>query len=91
MISEPEPGALAPGESFQVEALLTDVGTYDCAPTNATMIQVLVTSDSAGPGIDAPAALQVCGDAWRDFSARPSGLAFCLRPMPRRARPGAPQ
>jgi membrane-bound inhibitor of C-type lysozyme len=69
---EPEPGALAPGESFQVEALLTEVGTYDCTPATATTIRVLVTSDGAGPGIDAPADLQVCGDARSDFSAGPS-------------------
>ena len=70
--AEPEPGALAPGESFQVEALLTEVGTYDCTPTTATTVRVLVTSDGAGPGIDAPADLQVCGDARSDFSAGPS-------------------
>lgn len=40
------------------------------------MIRVLVTSDGAGPGIDAPANLQVCGDALSDFSAGPSGPAF---------------
>ncbi|TFC01077.1 DUF4232 domain-containing protein [Cryobacterium adonitolivorans] len=70
--AEPEPGALAPGESAQMEALLTEVGTYDCTPTTATTIRVLVTSDGAGPGIDAPADLQVCGDARSDFSAGPS-------------------
>jgi hypothetical protein len=69
---EPEPGALAPGESIQVEAFLTDVNTYDCAPTTATTIRVLVTSDGAGPGIDTPADLRVCGDGRSDFSAGPS-------------------
>jgi len=67
--AEPEPGALAPGESAQVEALLTEVGMYDCTPTIATTVRVLVTSDGAGPGIDAPADLQVCGDARSDFTA----------------------
>jgi hypothetical protein len=33
---------------------------------------VLVTSDGAGPGIDTPADLQVCGDGRSDFSAGPS-------------------
>ncbi|MGX5695099.1 DUF4232 domain-containing protein [Agromyces soli] len=65
------PGALAPGESAQVEALLTAVGAYSCAPTTATTVRVLVSSDGAGPGIDAPADLQVCGDARSDFSAGP--------------------
>ncbi|WP_166788861.1 DUF4232 domain-containing protein [Cryobacterium sp. TMT4-31] len=65
---EPEAGALAPGESAQVEALLTYVVTYDCTPAKVTTIRVLVTSDGAGPGIDAPADLQVCGDAWTDFT-----------------------
>ena len=65
---EPEAGALAPGESAEAEALLTYVATYDCTPATVTTIQVLVTSDGAGPGIDAPADLQVCGDAWTDFT-----------------------
>lgn len=68
---EAVPGALRPGESAQVEALLTAVGAYSCTPTSATTVRVLVTSDGAGPGIDAPAALQVCGDARSDFSAGP--------------------
>lgn len=66
-----EPGALASGESAQVEAQLTDVAAYDCTPTTATTVRVLVTSDGAGPGIDATAELQVCGDARSDLSAGP--------------------
>lgn len=66
--ASPTPGALAPGESVQVEGQLTDVGAYGCTPTTATTVRVLVTSDSAGQGIDAPADLQVCGDARSDLS-----------------------
>jgi hypothetical protein len=66
-----EPGALGPGESAQAEAQLTEVGAYDCTPTTATTIRVLVTSDGAGPGIDATAELQVCGDARSDLSTGP--------------------
>jgi hypothetical protein len=73
--AESESGALAPGESAEVEALLTEVGTYDLTPTTATTVRVLVTSDGAGPDIDAPADLQVCGDARSDFPAVPSTLA----------------
>jgi len=62
---EAEPGAIAPGEAVQVEAQLTAVGAYDCTPTTATTVRVLVTSDGAGAGIDAPADLQVCGDDGR--------------------------
>ncbi|WP_448006713.1 DUF4232 domain-containing protein [Agromyces bauzanensis] len=65
------PGALAPGESAQVEGQLTEVGAYDCTPTIATTVRVLVTSDGAGPGIDAPADLQVCADARSDLSTGP--------------------
>lgn len=67
----PEPGALHPGESAQVEGLLTEVGAYDCTPTTATTVRVLVTSDGAGQGIEAPADLQVCGDARSDLSTGP--------------------
>lgn len=65
---DPSPGALAPGESVQVEGQLTEVGAYDCTPTTATTVRVLVTSDGAGPGIDAPADLQVCADARSNLS-----------------------
>ena len=68
---EVPPGALAPGESAQAEGLLTEVGAYDCTPTTATTVRVLVTSDGAGPGIEAPADLQVCGDAWSDLTIGP--------------------
>lgn len=66
--NEPSPGALAPGESVQVEGQLTEVGAHDCTPTTATTVRVLVTSDGAGPGIDAPADLQVCGGGGSDLS-----------------------
>ena len=59
--AEPTPGALAPGESVQVEGQLTVASAYDC--TTVTTIRVLVTSDGAGPGVDIPTDLQVCGDA----------------------------
>lgn len=83
---EPEAGALAPGEPAQVEALLTDVATYDCTPATVTTIRVLVTSDGAGPGIEAPADLQVCGDAWTDFTVGSYVPVSRRRPMPRCAR-----
>lgn len=62
---EPTPGALAPGESVQVEGQLTEVGAYDCTPTTATTVRVLI---SGGSGIDVPSDLQVCGDARSDLS-----------------------
>lgn len=66
-----EPGALAPGESVQVEGQLTAVETYGCTPTTATTVRVLVSSDGAGPGIDVPSGLQVCGDARSDLATGP--------------------
>jgi len=70
---EAEPGAIAPGEAVQVEAQLTAVGAYDCTPTTATTVRVLVTSDGAGAGIDAPADLQVCGgDGRSELQTGPS-------------------
>lgn len=65
---EVPPGALAPGESAQVEGLLTEVGAYDCTPVTATTVRVLVTSDGAGAGIEAPVDLQVCGDVLSDLT-----------------------
>lgn len=59
------PGALAPGESAQIEGELSAVGAYDCTPTTATTVRVLVTSDGAGSGIDAPSDFQVCGSDGR--------------------------
>jgi len=66
--AEPLPGALAPGESAQMTGKLTAIGEYDCTPTTATTVRVLVTSDGVGPGIEAPSDFQVCGDARSDFS-----------------------
>lgn len=67
--AEAFPGALAPGESAQAEGQLAAVGAYDCTPTTATTVRVLITSDGAGPGIDAPSDFQVCGsDGRSDFS-----------------------
>lgn len=66
-----EPGALAPGESAQLEGQLTEVSAYGCTPTTATTVRVLVTSDGTGPGIDAAADLQVCGDARSELSTGP--------------------
>ncbi|QTX05383.1 DUF4232 domain-containing protein [Agromyces archimandritae] len=58
----PEPGTLAPGESTHTDAELTRISTYDCTPTIATTTRVRVTSDGAGPGIDAPSLFEVCAD-----------------------------
>lgn len=66
--AELTPGALAPGESVQVEGQLTVASAYDCTPTTATTVRVLVTSDGAGPGVDIPTDLQVCGSARGDLS-----------------------
>ena len=66
--ADPTPGALAPGESVQVEGQLTVASAYDCTPTTATTVRVLVTSDGAGPGVDIPTDLQVCGEARGDLS-----------------------
>lgn len=63
--NSPSPGALAPGESIQVEGQLTEVGAYDCTPTTATTVRVLI---SGGSGIDVSSDMQVCGDARSDFS-----------------------
>lgn len=65
------PGALGPGDSAQMEAKLTGVGAYDCTPTTATTVRVLVTSDGAGSGIDAPADLPVCGDTRSELQTGP--------------------
>lgn len=66
------PGALAPGESGKVEGQLAKIDALDCTTqTTATTVRVLVTSDGAGPGIDAPVDLQVCTDGWSDLSAGP--------------------
>ncbi|WP_143231602.1 DUF4232 domain-containing protein [Agromyces cerinus] len=66
------PGALAPGESGKVEGQLGEIAGHDCpTKTTATTVRVLVTSDGAGPGIDAPADFQVCTDGWSDLSAGP--------------------
>lgn len=62
---EPTPGALPPGESIQVEGQLTAVDAYDCTPTTATTVRVLI---SGGSGIDVPSDLQVCADARSDLS-----------------------
>lgn len=66
------PGALAPGESGKLEGQLGEIAGHAC-PTKATAttVRVLVTSDGAGPGVDAPADLQVCTDGWSDLSAGP--------------------
>lgn len=65
-------GALAPGESAQAEGPLSAVGAYDCTPTTATTVRVLVTSDGAGAGIDTPSDSQVCGgDGRSDFTTGP--------------------
>ncbi|WP_367948740.1 DUF4232 domain-containing protein [Rathayibacter sp. VKM Ac-2857] len=70
--AEAFPGALAPGESAQAEGQLSAVGAYDCTPTTATTVRVLVTSDGAGPGIDTPSEFQVCGgDGRSDFTTGP--------------------
>ncbi|QHC58624.1 DUF4232 domain-containing protein [Rathayibacter sp. VKM Ac-2760] len=70
--AEAFPGALAPGESVQAEGRLSAVGPYDCTPTTATTVRVLVTSDGAGPGIDTPSDLRVCaGDGRSDFTTGP--------------------
>ncbi|PPF71960.1 hypothetical protein C5C36_15815 [Rathayibacter sp. AY1G1] len=70
--AEAFPGALAPGESAQAEGQLSAVGAYDCTPTTATTVRVLVTSDGAGPGIDTPSDFQVCGgDGRSDFTTGP--------------------
>lgn len=66
------PGALAPGGSGKVEGKLGEIAGHDCpTKTTATTVRVLVTSDGAGPGIDAPADLRVCTDGWSDLSAGP--------------------
>ncbi|MDY0912310.1 DUF4232 domain-containing protein [Rathayibacter festucae] len=72
---EAEPGAIAPGEAVEVEAQLTVVGAYDCTPMTATTVRVLVTSDGAGAGIDAPADLQVCDDSQSVLRTGPSTSA----------------
>ncbi|PPH79351.1 hypothetical protein C5C50_12980 [Rathayibacter sp. AY1D9] len=70
--AEAFPGALAPGDSAQAEGQLSAVGAYDCTPTTATTVRVLVTSDGAGPGIDTPSDFQVCGgDGRSDFTTGP--------------------
>ncbi|PPH27167.1 DUF4232 domain-containing protein [Rathayibacter sp. AY1F9] len=70
--AEAFPGALAPGESAKAEGQLSAVGAYDCTPTTATTVRVLVTSDGAGPGIDTPSDFQVCGgDGRSDFTTGP--------------------
>lgn len=63
--ASPSPGALAAGEAVQAEGQLTEVGRYDCTPTTATTVRVLI---SGGQGIDVPSDLQVCGDARSDLS-----------------------
>lgn len=66
------PGALDPGESGKVEGRLAEIPGHECTTTTtATTVRLLVTSDGAGPGVDAPAELHVCDHGWNDLWAGP--------------------